>query len=132
MNFQPRALSVAVLLLATISCFGQTYNPALWSGMHYRMIGPERGGRVTAVTGVPSQPHTFYMGGTGGGVWKTTDAGHSWANISDGYFAVAPIGAIDVALTNPNVIYAGTGSSKIRSNISIGHGIYKSTDAGKT
>src|SRR5882672_4629451 len=61
-----------------------TLNPALWSGMRYRMIGPERGGRVTTVTGVPSQPYTFYIGSTGGGVWKTTDAGHAWTNLSDG------------------------------------------------
>src|SRR5665213_210111 len=120
------------LLLTAVCSFGQTYNPALWSGMKYRMIGPERGGRVTAVTGVPSQPFTFYLGTTGGGVWKTTDAGHSWANISDGFFSVASMGAIDVSLSNPSVIYAGTGSSKIRSNISIGRGIYKSTDAGRT
>lgn len=96
------------------------------------MIGPERGGRVTAVTGVPSQPMTFYMGSTGGGVWKTTDAGHSWVNVSDGYFSVASMGALDVSLSNPDVVYAGTGSSKIRSNVSIGRGIYKSVDAGKT
>src|SRR6202012_4622090 len=108
------------------------YNPALWSGMHYRMIGPDRGGRVTAVTGVPSQPQTFYMGSTGGGVWKTTDAGHSWANISDGFFATASMDAIDVALSDPAVVYAGTGSSKIRSNVSIGRGMYRSADAGKT
>jgi photosystem II stability/assembly factor-like uncharacterized protein len=100
--------------------------------MKYRMIGPERGGRVTAVTGVPSQPFTFYMGSTGGGVWKTTDAGHNWVNISDAYFQAASMGAIEVALSDPNVVYAGTGSSKIRSNVSIGRGIYKSTDAGKT
>jgi len=121
-----------IALLLVVAAQADSLNPSLWSGMKYRMIGPERGGRVTAVTGVPSQPFTFYMGSTGGGVWKTTDAGHSWVNISDVYFKVAPIGAIDVALANPNVIYAGTGSSKIRSNISIGHGIYKSTDAGKT
>jgi photosystem II stability/assembly factor-like uncharacterized protein len=126
----PRILFIA-LLISTSTC-AQTYNPAFWSGMKYRMIGPERGGRVTAVTGVPSQPHTFYMGSTGGGVWKTTDAGHSWANISDGFFPVASMGAIDVSLSDPNTIYAGTGSSKIRSNISIGRGIYKSIDAGKT
>ncbi len=108
------------------------YNSSLWSGMHYRMIGPERGGRVTAVTGVPSEPMTFYMGSTGGGVWKTTDAGHTWANVSDGYFSVASMGALDVSPSNPEVVYAGTGSSKIRSNVSIGRGIYKSTDAGKT
>src|SRR5580704_10763435 len=109
-----------------------TYNPALWSGMKYRMIGPERGGRVTTVTGVPSEPYTFYMGSTGGGVWKTTDAGHSWTNISDGFFSVASMGAVEVALSDPNIVWAGTGSSKIRSNVSIGRGIYKSTDAGRT
>src|SRR5437879_10615533 len=109
-----------------------TYNPALWSGMRYRMIGPERGGRVTTVTGVPSQPYTFYMGSTGGGVWKTTDAGHTWVNVSDGQIPVGSMGAVEVSLSNPNIVYAGTGSSKIRSNVSIGRGIYKSTDAGKT
>ncbi len=100
--------------------------------MKYRMIGPYRGGRVTAVTGVPSQPFTFYMGSTGGGVWKTTDAGHTWNNVSDGFFDVASMGALDVADSDPNIVYAGTGSSKIRSNVSVGHGMYKSTDAGKT
>ncbi|MBZ5728775.1 MAG: hypothetical protein LAP87_27820 [Acidobacteriia bacterium] len=100
--------------------------------MRYRMIGPERGGRVTAVTGVPSQPNTFYMGSTGGGVWKTTDAGHTWANVSDGFIPVGSMGAIEVSFSDPNIVYAGTGSSKIRSNVSIGRGIYKSTDAGKT
>src|SRR5258708_23471001 len=111
---------------------GDTYNPALWSGMRYRMIGPERGGRVTTVTGVPSQSYTFYMGSTGGGVWKTTDAGHTWANISDGQIPLGSMGAVDVSLSDPNIIYAGTGSSKIRSNVSIGRGMYKSIDAGKT
>ncbi len=129
--FATSAILFAFIL--QIPAFGQqTYNSALWSGMKYRMIGPERGGRVTAVTGVPSQPLTFYMGSTGGGVWKTTDAGHNWTNVSDGYFAVASMGALDVSLSNPDIIYAGTGSSKIRSNVSIGRGIYKSTDAGKT
>jgi photosystem II stability/assembly factor-like uncharacterized protein len=101
-------------------------------GMRYRMIGPALGGRVTTVTGVPQQPMTFYMGSTGGGVWKTTNAGITWTNISDGYFAAASMGSIDVADSDPNVIYAGTGSEGIRSNVSIGKGIYKSIDAGKT
>ena len=128
------AASAACVALAfsIFAAEGTGYSPALWSGLKYRMIGPNRGGRVTAVTGVPSQPFTFYMGSTGGGVWKTTDAGHSWVNISDKYFKVASMGAIEVSLSNPNVIYAGTGSSKIRSNVSIGRGIYKSTDAGQT
>jgi photosystem II stability/assembly factor-like uncharacterized protein len=72
------------------------------------------------------------MGSTGGGVWKTMDAGHSWQNISDAYFTVASIGAVEASLSNPDVVYVGTGSSKIRSNVSIGRGMYKSTDAGKT
>ncbi|HTP33419.1 MAG TPA: hypothetical protein VMJ75_14675 [Candidatus Acidoferrales bacterium] len=123
---------LALLALFVISAFGQNYNPALWGQLQYRMIGPERGGRVTAVTGVPSQPFTFYMGSTGGGVWKTVDAGHTWVNLSDGQIPLGSMGAIEVSLSNPNVVYAGTGSSKIRSNVSIGRGIYKSTDAGKT
>src|ERR1022692_5244876 len=128
-----RAASISLMALACSILAGQSsYDPALWSGLRYRMIGPERGGRVTTVTGVPSQPYTFYMGSTGGGVWKTTDAGHSWANISDGFFPVASMGAVEVALSDPNIVWAGTGSSKIRSNVSIGRGIYKSADAGKT
>ncbi len=128
---------VSTTILCFLSCglcavSQVTENPALWSGMRYRMIGPERGGRVTAVTGVPSEPRTFYMGSTGGGVWKTIDAGHTWSNISDGQLPVGSMGAIDVSLSDPNVVYAGTGSSKIRSNVSIGRGIFKSADAGKT
>ena len=98
----------------------------------YRMVGPHRGGRVTAVTGVRQQRSTFYMGATGGGVWKTEDYGRVWRNVSDGFFSTGAIGALDVADSDPNVIYAGTGSACIRSNIVTGRGIYRSTDAGKT
>ncbi len=108
------------------------YDPVQWSGLKYRQVGPWRGGRVTAVTGVPSQPSTFYMGTVGGGVWKTTDAGHTWSNTSDGQISVGSMGALAVADSDPNIVYAGTGSSKIRSNVSIGRGIYKSTDGAKT
>ncbi len=101
-------------------------------GLRYRMVGPVRGGRVTAVTGVPQEPLTFYLGSTGGGVWKTTDAGQTWMNISDGFFAVGSIGAIDVANSDPNVIYVGTGSDALRSNVSIGKGVYRSTNGGRT
>jgi photosystem II stability/assembly factor-like uncharacterized protein len=101
-------------------------------GFQYRMIGPHRGGRVTAVAGVPGDHRTFYMGATGGGVWKTTDAGEVWENISDRYFKTGSVGAIAVASSDPKVIYVGTGSANIRSNIEIGHGSYKSTDAGAT
>jgi photosystem II stability/assembly factor-like uncharacterized protein len=119
-------------LLAPASMLAQTAAASPWSGMKYRMVGPVRGGRVTAVTGVPTQPLTFYMGTVGGGVYKTVDAGHTWLNMTDGQIAVGPIGAVEVAQTNPSIVYAGTGSSKIRSNISIGRGMYKSVDAGKT
>ncbi len=108
------------------------FDPALFAAMRYRMIGPARGGRVTTVTGVRGQPHTFYMGSTGGGVWKTTDAGHSWANVSDGFIDVASMGAVEVAPSDTAVVYAGTGSEGLRSNVSTGRGIWRSGDAGRT
>jgi photosystem II stability/assembly factor-like uncharacterized protein len=101
-------------------------------GLRYRSVGPARGGRVTAVAGHRRQPHTFFMGATGGGVWKTTDAGQNWTNISDGFFDTPSIGAIAVADSDPNVIYVGTGSAAIRSNIIRGLGVWKSTDGGKS
>ena len=100
--------------------------------LKYRNVGPTRGGRVTAVHGVESQKNVFYMGTTGGGVWKTTDFGNNWKNISDGYFKSPSIGAINVYQKNPNIVYVGTGSDGLRSNIIVGKGIYKSDDAGKT
>ncbi len=107
--------------------------PSLYQAMEWRLVGPYRGGRVTAVTGVPSRPHTYYMGATGGGVWKTENAGHTWSNVSDGFFNTTSIGAVAVSLSDPNVVYAGTGESPIRGvTTSHGDGVYKSTDAGKT
>jgi hypothetical protein len=96
------------------------------------MVGPYRGGRSTAVTGTPDRPHTFFMGSTGGGVWKTDDAGASWRNVSDGFFDVTAIGAIEVADADPNVLYVGTGSACIRGNVSTGRGVYRSRDGGDT
>lgn len=110
----------------------QIFDPSLFAELDFRMIGPTRGGRVTAVAGHRDQPHTFYFGATGGGVWKTTDAGTNWSNISDGYFETGSIGSIDVADSNPDVIYVGTGSDGIRSNVIIGKGMYKSIDGGET
>ena len=109
-----------------------SYAPALFGAMKYRMVGPFRGGRSTAVTGVRAERNTFYMGTTGGGVWKTSDAGETWANISDGFLSVASIGAVAVAEADPTVVYVGTGSACIRGNVSAGRGLYRSTDAGKT
>jgi len=107
-------------------------NPALFQGLRYRMVGPHRGGRVTAITGVRQQPCTFYQGATGGGVWKTTDCGAAWEPISDGQIDTGSIGAIAVAESNPDIVWAGTGSAAIRSNVIIGRGVFKSTDAGRT
>jgi photosystem II stability/assembly factor-like uncharacterized protein len=108
-----------------------TYDSSLFRSLSYRMIGPFRGGRSTAVTGIVDEPHTFLMGSTGGGVWKTDDAGQSWKNISDGFFG-GSIGALDIADSDPNVIYVGTGSADVRGNSSQGRGIWKSLDAGRT
>ncbi len=108
------------------------YDSTHFSSLKYRMAGPYRGGRSTAVTGVPGKPHTFIMGATGGGVWKTTNNGEDWYNISDGFFDVASIGAIAVAESDPNVIYTGTGSACMRGNIMTGRGVYKSTNGGRS
>ena len=107
------------------------FDTLLTAGLRYRMIGPFRGGRSTAVAGVPSSPFTYYMGTTGGGVWRTDDAGQNWTNISDGFFG-GSIGAVAVAPSDPNVVYVGTGSACIRGNTSAGHGAWRSTDAGRT
>ena len=99
--------------------------------MKYRLIGPYRGGRSTAIAGTAQSPNLFYSGSTGGGVWRTEDAGQSWQPITDKYFGGA-IGSIDVADSDPNVIFVGTGSQDVRGNSSTGRGMWKSTDAGRT
>ena len=107
------------------------YDEKLYNALEWRSIGPYRGGRADAVTGVPGKPNLFYFGATGGGVWRTTDAGNSWENISDGFFG-SSIGAIAVSEWDNNVIYVGQGEVTVRGNVSYGHGMYKTTDAGKT
>ena len=104
---------------------------AMFSAMHWRNIGPFRGGRAVAVAGVPGEPDVFYFGAAGGGVWKTDDAGSTWKPIFDKK-SIASIGAVAVAPSNPNVIYVGTGEGDLRGDVSYGDGVYKSTDAGKT
>jgi photosystem II stability/assembly factor-like uncharacterized protein len=104
-----------------------------WKAIQWRLIGPFRGGRSTAVAGVASQPMVYYFGGTGGGVWKTTDGGINWEPITDGsVFGTGSVGAIGLSDSDPNTIYVGMGESAIRGNVSHGDGVYKSTDAGKT
>lgn len=118
--------SVSFILLST-TLLSQDF-----SALEYRTIGPQRGGRVTTVTGTPMLPGTFYLGASGAGVWKTDDYGTTWNNISDGFFDTPSIGAIEVALNDPNIVYVGTGSDGLRSNIISGKGMYKSIDGGKT
>lgn len=108
-----------------------TFSSNLYEGLEWRNIGPFRGGRSAAVTGVSDQPNLFYFGSTGGGIWRTNDAGNSWENLSDGYFG-GSVGAIAVSDWDPNVIYAGGGEVTVRGNVSSGYGIWKSVDGGKT
>ena len=131
------ALGALLLALGLSLPFAQLQAQAggddYYQAMQWRLVGPHRGGRVTAVAGHESQPYTYYMGATGGGVWKTTDGGQTWNNISDGYFNTGTIGAIAVAPSNASVIYVGTGESPIRGvTTSHGDGVYKSTDGGET
>ncbi len=106
---------------------------SLFHGLKWRNIGPFRGGRSVASSGVVGHPHTYYMGSTGGGVWKTTDDGLTWKNISDGFFKTGSVGAIAVSESDPNIVIVATGEHAIRGVMtSMGDGVYKSTDAGKT
>src|SRR5215471_6004201 len=107
-------------------------DPALVKGLKYGLIGPSRGGRVTTVTGVPSQPRTFYMGVASGGLFRTTDSGGTWTPVTDGQIPLGSMGSIAVAESDPNILYLGTGSDGVRSNVSTGRGVYKSTDNAKT
>ncbi len=117
------------LLLLTVASSAQSVPPELINGIKWRLIGPFRGGRAVGVTGVPGDSRTFYFGAVNGGIWKTTDAGVVWKPIFDGQ-PVASIGALAVAPSDPKTIYAGTGESDIREDLSSGNGVYKSTDAG--
>jgi photosystem II stability/assembly factor-like uncharacterized protein len=123
--------ALTVLAFAPFNATAQTPSPQLWSGLHWRLIGPFRAGRVVAVAGVPGSDGSFYFGGVDGGVWKTTDAGTVWKPVFD-HEPVASIGALAVAPSDPQVIYAGTGESDIRSDLSSGDGVYRSADGGKT
>ena len=135
MKTSPSVLAAALWLLFALhlpAAFAADEKAGL-DGLEWRLVGPWRGGRVTTVTGVPGQSNLYYMGATGGGVWKTENAGITWENLSDEHFKVGTIGAVAVAKSDPNVIYVGTGESPIRGvTTSHGDGVWKSTDAGKT
>ncbi|MGQ0760726.1 MAG: hypothetical protein ACT4OT_01725 [Acidobacteriota bacterium] len=137
--FQKSILTFVTLLFVS-TIHGQSPNrrmmasvdPSFFVGLRYRLVGPSRGGRVTTVTGVPAQSKTFYMGVASGGVFRTIDGGASWIPITDGKVPLGSTGSIAVADSDPNVIYLGTGSDGVRSNVSTGRGVYKTTDGGQT
>ena len=135
MNSTKRALALCLTLLGlaalALPSLAQQIDPKAYGAMKWRLIGPFRGGRAITVAGVLSEPNTYYFGAVSGGVWKTTDGGNTWDPLFDKQ-PISSIGAIAVADSDPNVIYAGSGEACIRGNISYGDGVYKSTDAGKT
>ncbi len=127
---QRRGRPTAAAPAATVAAAG--YDSTLFQALQWRSIGPYRGGRVTAVAGVVGQPYVYYHGATGGGVWKTADGGMRWEPIADSALGAGSVGAIEVAPSDPNVVYVGTGETPIRGNTSPGDGMYRSTDAGRT
>ena len=129
--FAALGLAAAIFAFILPISLAQEFPSSLYSGLRWRLIGPFRGGRSNGVTGVPGQPNTFYFGAVGGGVWKSENSGRTWTPVFDSQ-PIASIGAIAVAPSNSNVVYVGTGEADMRSQISYGNGVYKSTDAGKT
>jgi photosystem II stability/assembly factor-like uncharacterized protein len=124
-------LGLALAVALTLEGRGQPFDPSLLSGLRWRLVGPFRGGRAVAATGVPGEPEHFYFGAVGGGVWESENAGRTWTPIFDSQ-PVASIGAIAVAPSNTKVIYVGSGEADMRSDISYGNGMYRSADGGKT
>jgi hypothetical protein len=118
-------MALLSFLIPTLTAYAQQYDPSLYSGLRWHMIGPFRAGRVNAVSGVAGQPDTFYFGSVGGGVWKSTNAGRTWTPVFDAN-NVASIGAIGVAASKPDVVYVGTGEADMRDSIQFGDGIGKS------
>src|SRR6266852_7892459 len=123
-------LVVATVTLGSFSANAQTYDQKLFQEMQWRCIGPFRGGRTVAITGVQGHPNLFYMAAVNGGVWKTTDFGNTWTPIFDDAGSSGSVGAIAVAPSNPNILYVGSGEGLQRPDLVVGDGMYKSTDAG--
>src|SRR5881296_1562547 len=123
--------AVALTWIGALPTVAQQYDQKLFGEMRWRCIGPFRGGRTVAIAGVPGKANVFYMAAVNGGVWKTTDAGNTWQPIFDNQ-PTGSVGAIAVAPSNPDIIYVGSGEGLQRPDLSVGDGIYKSTDGGKT
>ena len=130
---QTRGSILVFIFFAIFSSFSysQTFDEKLYDALDYRLLGPFRGGRSAAVTGVPGKPNLFYFGATGGGVWETKNGGRTWKNLSDGFFG-GSVGAIEVSTDDPNVIYVGGGETTVRGNVSSGYGVWKTENAGKS
>jgi photosystem II stability/assembly factor-like uncharacterized protein len=125
-------LVAAALSVVLAAAEPATFDPALFAGLKWRNIGPNRGGRSLAAAGSPARPYEYYFGAVGGGLWKTTDGGSTWAPVTDGQIASSSVGAVAVSQSNPDVVYIGMGEVQLRGNIMQGDGVYKSIDAGKT
>src|SRR6201993_1007408 len=128
------------MLLRPILCFlitatlaaAEHYDPAIFNGLQWRSVGPNRGGRSITSAGSSSRPNEYYFGAVGGGLWKTTDGGTTWHPVTDGQLKSSSVGAVAVSESNPDVVYIGMGETELRGNIMQGDGVYKSTDAGRT
>src|SRR5215218_5486502 len=130
-RLRPIALTIVLLSLLPSAPQAQV-DTSLFAGLRWRSIGPSRGGRSQAVAGSAARPHEYYFGATGGGIWKTTDAGVTWRPVADKQIKTSSVGAIQIAPSNPDVVYAGMGETELRGNVIQGDGVYKTTDAGKT
>src|SRR3989449_1964132 len=126
----PRPFLAPLALLAPAALGAQSLPESAYGALRWRMIGPHRGGRVLAVAGIPGNPATFYFGGVDGGVWRTTNAGVTWEPLFDRQ-PIASVGALAIAPSDAKVIYVGSGEASIRSDITFGAGVYKSTDGGE-
>ena len=130
-TLQAAGSSAAPAAAASVAPAAAAVNPSLFGALRWRCIGPYRGGRALAVTGIPGDASTFYFGAVAGGVWKTTDGGNTWEPLTDGT-PISSVGAMAIAPSNHEIIYVGTGEAAPRGNMTYGDGVYRSIDGGKT
>src|SRR5919107_2217883 len=128
-----RPLALTIVLLSLLPSAPQAQmDTSLFAGLRWRSIGPNRGGRSQAVAGSAARPNEYYFGATGGGIWKTTDAGLTWRPVSDKQIKTSSVDAIQIAPSNPDVVYAGMGETQLRGNVIQGDGVYRTSDGGRT